>query len=440
MTTGFAGSRCMDERRRRRLAGEADDNDLKGESSPSALLDDDASHDVDLVADDGELPPGDVRVSHFPLGRLISPKLWKLWALGILVLLVGGNLLLAGTTSTVGDAQFGPGFAHLFDLVAGRAVKPFAMLLLLVSTQLAWFIWWVRSQSPRDFDGRYRQWGWCVAIGMGATLAVTADLHLAWSKTAMWLWQPEFWHAETVVWLLPICLAAVWVLRTLHREMRDCRSSLSMLWMATACGVCIAVLQLNVVAIPLPSDESRLMNWGLEFSACWLLFMSLLLHARHVVHVTPDPAQIRPPVFRLKSLLRLPKLPKRKQQAKATVVIDNRADEPLAAVTVEEKTKKPAKRKKKPAPEKVAVADDPIPPPGTEELRDTDEPVADEITEAPPAEPETLSVDDATNEEAPASIPTDVQSMKGLTKRERRQLRKQQKDAARAAQSQRRAG
>jgi hypothetical protein len=423
MSTGFAGSRCLDERRRRRLAGEADDNDLNGESSSSSSNDVE-SHDVDLVADDGELPPGDVRVSHFPLGRLISPKLWKLWALGVLALLVGGNLLLAGTTSTVGDAQFGPGFAHLFDLAAGRAVKPFATLLLLVSTQLAWFIWWVRSQSPRDFDGRYRQWGWCVAIGMGATLAIAADLHLAWAKTAMWLWRPEFWHAEVMVWLLPICLAAVWVLRTLHREMRDCRSSLSMLWMATACGVCIAVLQLDAVTIPLPPDESRLMNWGLELSACWLLFMSLLLHARHVVHVTPDPAQIRPPVFRLRSLLRLPKLPKRKKQAKVTTVADNPADESIAAATVEEKTKKPAKRERKPAPVEVAVADDPPLPPVTAELPSTDEPVADEVIDEP-------SADDEKNMEAPASIPNDVQSMKGLTKRERRQLRKQQKDAAR---------
>ncbi|MBT6153252.1 MAG: hypothetical protein HOL01_07485 [Planctomycetaceae bacterium] len=437
MSTGFAGSRCQDERRRRRLAGEADDYDFDDESSSSR--DDDGSRDVDSIGDEGEMPPGDVRVSHFPLGRLISPKLWKLWALGVLGLLVGGNLLLAGTTSTVGDTQFGPGFAHLFDLAAGRAVKPFATLLLLVSTQLAWFIWWVRSQSPRDFDGRFRQWGWCVAIGMGATLAIAADLHLAWAKTAMWLWEPEFWHAEVAVWLLPICLAAAWVLRTLHREMRDCRSSLSMLWMATACGVCIAVLQLNVVTISLPSDENRLMSWGLELSACWLLFMSLLLHARHVVHVTPDPAQIRPPMFRLTSMLRLPKMPKRKKQAKAATVADNPADESIAAVTAEEKTKKPAKRKQKPAPVKVAAEDVPTPPPVEEELPTTDEAVADEVFEEPPTEPETLSADDEENAEAPASIPTDVQSMKGLTKRERRRLRKQQKEAERAAKSQGRA-
>jgi hypothetical protein len=209
--------------------------------------------------------------------------------------------------------------------------------------------------------------------------------------------------------------------------MRDCRSSLSMLWMATACGTCIAVLQLDVVTIPLPSDESRLMNWGLELSACWLLFMSMLLHARHVVHVTPDPAQIRPPVFRLKSMLRLPKLPKRKKQAKATAAADKPADESIAAVTVEETTKKLAKRKKTRASVQVAIADDPIPAPLMDEMPDTDEPVADEEIEEPPAEPETLSVDDATNEEAPASIPTDAQSMKGLTKRERRRLRKQKK-------------
>lgn len=438
MTTGFAGSRCLDERRRRRLVSEADEHELNSETE-STYADDGGRPDVGPEAGAAATHPGDPGVSHFPLGRLISRKLWKLWAVGVLALLVGGNLLLAGTVATAESGQFGPGFSHLFDLTAGRALQPFATLLLLMATQLAWFIWWVRSQSPRDFDGRYRQWSWCAALGMFATLAVAGDLHHAWSKTAMWLWDLDFWKVEIVVWLLPICLAAAWALRTLHREMRDCRSSLAMLWMAAGCGLCIAGLQLNVVQLPLSAEESRLMSWGLELSACWLLFMSLLLHARHVVHVTPDPAQLRPAVLRLRSIVRLPRFPKRKQRAEVSVAAENvHPEQPTVPVKDDERTPRPTKRKQKPAPvqaevvhekEEESVAPEP-----------TELPNADELVNERPAEPETPSVDDNVNDAPAVSVPTDAFSMKGLSKRERRKLRKQQKDAARAAQSQRRAG
>jgi len=428
MTTGFAGSRCLDERRRRRLVSEADEHELNTETA-SALGDDGRLPDVGPEAEAG--------VSHFPIGRLISRKLWKLWAVGVLALLVGGNLLLAGTVATAESGQFGPGFAYLFDLTAGRTLKPFATLLLLLATQLAWFIWWVRSQSPRDFDGRYRLWSWCAVLGTSATLVVVGDLHHAWSKTAMWLWDLDFWKVEIVVWLLPVCLAAAWTLRTLHREMRDCRSSLALLWLAATCGLCIAGLQLNVVKLPLSAEENRLMSWGMDLAACWLLFMSLLLHARHVVHVTHDPAQIRPAVFRLKSLLRLPRFPKRKLRAKAAAK-DVPPEKPTLPVIDEVKTTSPAKQKRKPAPVQAEVIHEKEEEPFAPEPAEL--PNAGELVNEPPAEPDRLSVDHRANDEPVMSVPTDANSMKGLTKRERRKLRKQQKDAERAAQQQRRAG
>ena len=67
-------------------------------------------------------------------------------------------------------------------------------------------------------------------------------------------------------------------------------------------------------------------------------------------------------------------------------------------------------------------------------------PNAEGLVNEPPAEPDRLSVDHRANDEPVMSVPTDANSMKGLTKRERRKLRKQQKDAERAAQQQRRAG
>ena len=443
MSTSFAGSRCLDERRRRRLAGEADEFDF---DSP-------ATHADRAERVDGD-PTNSSRAtsssSHFPISRLISRKLWKLWAFGLLVLLVGGNILLAGSAVASGAMRLGPGFAWLFDLSTARVVKPLATLLLLLASQLTWLIWWVRSRSPNDFDGRYRVWGWCAAVGIGATLTVAAGLHIAWAGTALWLWDIELWNKPILIWMLPAVLAATWVLRALHREMRDCRSSLSLLWMAAACGLGVALLNLNVFPLTLSSAESRLICWSAELAACWLLFMSLLLHARHVVHVTADPARIRPARFTLRSLLRVPKLPRRREKAQAGTKPAKETAKPKqdenkpgpakepAATKSRKPRKTPAKstkassgaaRKKQPEKPAEPPVEEPVELAKAVEEQASDPPAAKQP--APTAEIQPVSV--------PLESATAGNSMKGLSKRERRRLRKQQREEEREAKSHRRA-
>jgi hypothetical protein len=433
MTTRFAGSRCVDERRRRRLAGEADEIDTAAETVSSYDRDDSASADDESAAD--ELSSGDVRISHFPVSRLISPKLWKLWAVGILGLLTGINLLVAGSTTPATAQQFGPGFEFLFDLEAGRAVGPFATLMLLVSSQLAWFIWWVRSRSPHDFDGRYRVWCVCAVLGLGATLTFACDLHLAWAMTADWLWDYSFWKHETLIWLAPMALASLLALRALHREMRDCRSSLTLLWLAAISAAGVAEMQLDLVTLPLAANEVLLVGWGVKLTACWFLAMSLLLHARHVVHVTPDPAQRRPGLLRFASLIRLPKLPRRKRKAKpaATSKATDTADEqknPKHKPT--RKARKPVAATNKAKPDENKSDDSPS-------VADTSDEV-DEVDDTSVDAEEPTPVETNQADEKPTTESIDAQSMQGLSKRERRRLRKQQRAEQRAAKSVRRAG
>lgn len=437
MTTRFAGSRCVDERRRRRLAGEADETESAAATVSFGENDDVESPNGESAAD--ELNSSDVRISHFPVSRLISPKLWKLWAVGVLGLLAGINLLVAGSTTPATAQQFGPGFEFLFNLEAGRAVGPFATLMLLVSSQLAWFIWWVRSRSPHDFDGHYRAWCVCAVLGLGATLTFVCDLHLAWAMTAEWLWDYSFWKHETLIWLAPMALASLLALRALHHEMRDCRSSLTLLWLAAISAAGVAAMQLDLVHLPLAANEILLVGWGVKLTACWFLAMSLLLHARHVVHVTPDPAQRRPGLLRVVKLMRLPKLPRRKRKPKPAAASKDS--------NTEDEEKKPKHKPTRKARKPVAVAakkakpDVPADNEQDESLKvavTSEESHEDEEAAAEAEEPSPVENNDT--DETPQTETADTQSMQGLSKRERRRLRKQQRSEQRTSKSVRRAG
>jgi hypothetical protein len=89
MATRFTGSRHLDERRRRRLASNpAQEADVEGTLTESVPSDDSMVNGLDRSEKSN--------VSHFPLRKLISPKAWKLWGIGLMGLLAGVALLRAG--------------------------------------------------------------------------------------------------------------------------------------------------------------------------------------------------------------------------------------------------------------------------------------------------------------------------------------------------------
>ncbi len=411
MTTRFAGSRHLDERRRRRLATSAGEQNESDGVVPSSTV----SARTRVSAKTTASP----FVSHFPIHKLISPKLWKLWGIGMLGLFAGIGIIAAGSQVATGNGSLGPGFARLFDLSTGRVAAQFNSLLLLLSSQLALLIWWARSRSLEDFAGRYRHWTWCAGVGLIAALVSATGLHVAWGETAAWLWKSDIENRALLCWLLPAAICAAAVFWTLNREMCGCRSSSALLWLAVG-GWLVAGLAALEIRLPIPRIREELVQAGSPMFASLCLWMSMLLHVRYVVYETPEPPEIRP--MRLK--FRLPRF--RWPTSRLRLV---REETPTT-----DNEHKQAGRNQTNA-KTVSVSKRTMPNHTAELTEDTKTAQQPKTLDDKTQQPET---NDAVEQSAVPKMrtdgPVDQESLKGLSKCERRRLRKQRREEQRSAQ------
>jgi hypothetical protein len=289
--TGFAGSRSLDERRRRRLA-------TGSESAGPEQVADPARPRRSASAKVKRKRRGP---AHFPLRKVISIRYWKLAAVILCATLAAAGILAGGWAAATYGEQLGPGFVFLFRLDAARLVRGFAAVGLLLAGELALLIGWARAQSLQDFNGRYRGWVFCALLGFLAAFGLQTQLAAAWSATAAWLWTAPFSHKATLLWLVPTATGALFVHVYLVREMRDCRLSSTFAWLAAlfGCGAAVIVL---ARPLPLPVPQARLLECSVALAFVLCAFSSLLLHARHVVYVCVDPSSSGP--SRLVALLR----------------------------------------------------------------------------------------------------------------------------------------
>jgi hypothetical protein len=330
MSIGFAGSRCVDERRRRRLAQEAD-----------AALDPAARRpDVDTAAV-SEAP----RI-HSPADSLISPRLWKHLIVALLALSAWGAMLYFGDLA---DRRT-DGWHTIIGLKAGKLVTFFSTVMLLAAGQLALIMLWYRSHSRKDFSGSYKLWFWVGVTWLALCAFRATGSHWSLADAVLKQQALSLWNARMLLWMAPAAVAVVALYRLLGREMRDCGLSRWLLRLSE-----IAALASGVALLVGPfAFEPR---WQAPVEAgtatLWhvLLALSMLLHARHVIHVSNES-----PVSPIRRLsLRLPRmrfprirLPRRSKSAEAT----------------EASTKPSRKEKKPPAPakaEKASAAEAPKP-------------------------------------------------------------------------------
>lgn len=296
MTQSFAGSRSLDERRRRRLASES------GESASSTTAAEPARKRRSRRGK-GADSSRRRRASHFPLRKLISARFWKIWGVGFCVMLAGAGVLAGTWAAAERPELLGPGFARYFEPSSSRAVTYFNTFLLISSAQLAFLIWWVRSRSLQDFSGRYRIWAWTALGGFAGALCLSTGAHTAWSDTVAWLWKVEFPSKQIWFWLAPALLWGGVTLQFLRNEMRECRASLSLLWLSAVCFGGIAAWQFGELPASfmerIPVSRAFL-ETGLMTLACCLVFQSMLLHARHVIYTSVEPPAKRESRFRLR--------------------------------------------------------------------------------------------------------------------------------------------
>lgn len=277
MTAQFAGSRSLDDRRRRRLAQESG-----REAAPGAPQ-------RQLVAREGEqsAEAGDVqRVQSDVVSAesLVPEALWKVSVYAVLGLLAWGGLVWLNWR----EGQS----AELLNLVSpehSSAFQFFSVLCLILSSQLAFMIWWYRSRSRKDFGGRYRIWGWagcfwgmtCVSVGMGLHRSVAA---LAYAR-----WPVHSWRPELLYWFVPFAIGVLALHQLISQEMRHSRIS-RLLWNTTLVwGVFAASLQFGLTYL-FRENLRALISVGVASLWHFLISYTFLYHARFVVHVTNEAA------------------------------------------------------------------------------------------------------------------------------------------------------
>ena len=272
MSTGFAGSRSMDERRRRRLASE----------SMESLDDSNDDSASQTIARTHRFAAG-----QFPLRTLIFPRRWKLCFYYLPVLLCFAGLIAADfyrpEFATPDSAIF-----KYFSLEHSPLSRYLSGGLLFVSGQLALLIAALRTQSLHDFSGRYRLWKWVAAGLFLFALCTTTQLHQVWASTV--IEQRLFdWGSQTqlLAWLIPALLFGLTVSLMTYLEMRGDRAGLNFTIMAAAAYVVNLTFMLTENLIPWEAHH-HLISAGILFFAHWCLFTSLLLHVHHLLYQSID--------------------------------------------------------------------------------------------------------------------------------------------------------
>jgi len=247
---------------------------------------------------------------HTPADSLLSPKLWKHVIFAMLATSLWAGMLYMGHRV---DA-IGHQFAHIVGLEAGKLTSFFSIASLLAAGQLSLITLWYRSYSRKDFSGGFKLWFWTALGWLGLCAAKATGMHWTAADGVLQGASIQFWQARTLAWLIPSAIIVLALYRLLNREMRDCRLSLWMLrisflfastsFVSTLFGDLIFVPQMEMLFSTTAST-----GWHLS------LALSMLFHARHVIHVSNEPPSRPLTRFRLRlPSIALPKFPKRKRK------------------------------------------------------------------------------------------------------------------------------
>ncbi len=455
MSTRFAGSRSVHERRRRRLSQESD-----AVSGGSARR---AAPAVRLDAAAGRTPPD--AFEHSPLHSVIRPQIWIHWCVVALCLGCWAGILYVGDLAEQTDF----GLKSILGIRSGRLANFFSTIMLLWAGQLALLIYWYRRKSRNDFHGRYRLWLWA-GVTLQFFLAVVATkAHLPFGEYMQRMWPVNVPQYALLCWLIPVATICLAMFKLLSMETRNSPCSKFLLWVAGLSGV-VAAVSLAAGSL-LPERVSGLLQVGSATLAHMGLATALLFHARYVIHFSNEPPVVCRKTSVLKQLrvglmsrlrlstvrIRLPRL--RLPRRRTGDAADSALDKKTSAKAASSKSSAKPKRQRKPAaqpPEPPATkqaashkspsssssannATDrqdgqsaggrrPAPVAAPKRRIDAAEPLAG------PKGPVRASVTElATKIENGESL--DETQLRGLSKKERRRLRKLKRDASRKAAS-----
>lgn len=266
---GFAGSRDLDDRRRRRLAQEAESAERRPPVKPVAPV----------VA-------APVRFASSPIESVVRPQAWVNVLLVVLGLAVSGGAIFLGEWTTrhhaAAEASFGP---------RGLLIRSLAAVYFLFGAQLAAAIQWYRTRSRKDFNARYKVWHFVVPGLLSFGFCAATDAHRVFADWAQVHWQIAGAHAPLLLWMIPAGTLLLAMVRLLQTEMRGTAGAVVCLWIATLAAVGNAAVLLDA---PLPVDDAVLAIADRSSALLWPLglLLSLMLYARRVIYITNEPCAL----------------------------------------------------------------------------------------------------------------------------------------------------
>ena len=287
MATQFVGARWLDERRRRRLAveGGADEMsdataEIEGEDEP-----------------DTETRPG--VPAALSIRSIVPRSGWSVLAWSLLLLGVCDTVIAAAWFQhSVPERLQGP-YKLVFGLNSAMAATWLAGALLVVAAQMSLVIGWVRGHCLTDFDGHYRAWtrvaiSWLVIAGVVGTGA-----HQSMAQIVLVQFGFEtLWQREILAWLLPLGALVASVAWVMDAELKTSRTARLLMWLSAsaAAGGLLLLLEPTVIDAGLLERFPGLVAFlklAAMVSAPGLLVVSMGVFLRHVVHVSAEPAPRR---------------------------------------------------------------------------------------------------------------------------------------------------
>jgi hypothetical protein len=409
MATQFAGARWLDERRRRRLAVDQGADDMTDETK--------------AAEGDGVSKKKPARPATLSIRSIVPRSGWAVLAWSLLLLGACDAVIAAAWFQQSIPEQFQAPYSMVFGLGSATAATWMAGALLVVAAQMALVIGWVRGHCLTDFDGHYRAWtrvaiSWLVIAGVVGTGAHQPMAQMLLAQFGF----ETLWQREILSWLLPLGALVASVVWVMDGELKTCRTARMLMWISasTAIAGLVLVLEPTLIDAGLLQRMPQLVTFlklAAMVSAPGLLVVSMGVFLRHVVHVSPEPAPRRK--WRRKT--KKQKRARTSDGVESEGVSEELADEDAIEEEYEEEEV-----------EEVEEGED-----YAEEEQESEED-AYAYSEYGDSTPGSYSDDDSHYRIDEAEVATDYsggfpdpEALKGLSKRERRRLRKQWRDQQR---------
>lgn len=280
MAVQFAGSRSLDERRRRRLASENDEPVSISElNSGNADVHKNSTPTSSKSKDKWRAPT--------PIHSLIPPRRW------IVLLMVAG--LFIGWASVLRTAfqwetrsiPLSQESIRLFQFKNGVLWNILPGGLLILTAQVSWVIYWFRRRSPSDYDGQYKIWFWASSVWMIVGIITMAGLQESVRQTLI-----EMFHIQSTalgpwLWLAPLSALVLEIVRGLDIEMGRCKTSWGLLGTSLIASVLFAAQLTGWQPFPQAAyNITFLFAMGTLIPTA--LLSSVICHAWHVMYVSAE--------------------------------------------------------------------------------------------------------------------------------------------------------